>query len=233
MCFFSRRRASASTSSFQRSVVHSGLRKLAAVPDSAVWRLACDDLIGPGRSLVFRPSVGTALDVDMSHLRSVIAGAVIETAVSDCAGLSGATRLMVPGCRKPVGAHMGIDPHSYRDRHPIPCEGRGCQAAVRRGPGVQPSPKLRVSGAAVRQSSRSRMRELPITPSTTCERTGVTGAVTPGSTPRIAMSTPGTGRTRSRARSTELNRTPPRGPKHQLRRVLSPTSTRGSLRGGG
>ena len=36
------------------------------------------------------------------------------------------------------------------------------------------------------------------------------------------------------ARSTELNRTPPRrGAKHQLRRVLSPTSTRGSLRGGG
>jgi hypothetical protein len=97
MCFFSRLRASASTWSFQRCVVHSGLLELVVAPDSAVIRLACDDSIGPGRSRVFRPRVGTALDVDMSHLRSVVAGAVIETAMSDCAGLSGATRLMAPG----------------------------------------------------------------------------------------------------------------------------------------
>jgi hypothetical protein len=97
MSFFSRLRASASTWSFQRCVVHSGLLELVVAPDSAVIRLACDDSIGPGRSRVFRPRVGTALDVDMSHLRSVVAGAVIKTAMSDCAGLSGATRLMAPG----------------------------------------------------------------------------------------------------------------------------------------
>jgi hypothetical protein len=97
MSFFSRLRASASTWSFQRCVVHSGLLELAIAPDSAVPRLACDDSIGLGRSLLFRSSVGTALDVDMSHLRSVVAGAVIKTAMSDCAGLSGATRLMAPG----------------------------------------------------------------------------------------------------------------------------------------
>lgn len=140
MCFFSRLRASASTWSFQRWVIHSGLLGLAVAPDSAVPRLARDDPIEPGRSMVFRPSVGTALDVDISHLRSVVAEAVIGTGMSELRRTLGGHATHVPGCRKAAGAHMGIDPDSYRDRHPIPCEVQELSTAVRRSLGVQPSP---------------------------------------------------------------------------------------------
>jgi hypothetical protein len=122
MCFFSRLRASASTWSFQRGVIHSGLLGLAVAPDSAVPRFARADSIEPGRSVVFRPSVGRALDVDTSHLRSVVAEALIGTAMSKLRRTLGCHATHVSGCRKPAGAHMGIDPHSYRDRHPIQCE---------------------------------------------------------------------------------------------------------------
>jgi hypothetical protein len=129
MFFFSRLRASASTWSFQRCVVHSGVPRVAVEPDPAVLRLACDDSIGP-RSLEFRPWLCTALALDMPYLRSFVGGAIIETAMSELRRTFGCHATHASSMPQPGGRAYGCLPAFVPVRHPIPCEGAHARSGV-------------------------------------------------------------------------------------------------------
>lgn len=71
MCFFSRVRASASTSRFHRSLFHSGPPGLVVKPDRAFLRIASGRSIESGGPLILTSRVGMTLDLDIAHLRAV------------------------------------------------------------------------------------------------------------------------------------------------------------------